>query len=80
VSRFARRRFPFAAPATFWRLAVGLLFGDGHVVTFVTSVFVLVMAASSGAALAKTRRRPASARDRGEDGAARTARRHRAWA
>ena len=43
---FARRRFPFAAPAAFWLLAVGLSFVDGHLVTFVTSVFVIGMAAS----------------------------------
>ena len=43
---FARRRFPFAAPAAFWLLAVGLSFVDGRLVTFVTSVFVIGMAAS----------------------------------
>ena len=43
---FARRRFPFAAPAAFWLLAVGLSFVDGQLVTFVTSVFVIGMAAS----------------------------------
>ena len=43
---FARRRFPFAAPAVFWLLAVGLSIVDGHLVTFVTSVFVIGMAAS----------------------------------
>ena len=43
---FARRRFPFAASAAFWLLAVGLSFVDGHLVTFVTSIFVIGMAAS----------------------------------
>lgn len=43
---FARRRFPFAAPAAFWLLAVGLSFVDGQLVTFVISVFVIGMAAS----------------------------------
>ena len=43
---FARRRFPFAVPAAFWLLAVGLSFVDGHLVTFVTSIFVIGMAAS----------------------------------
>jgi signal transduction histidine kinase len=43
---FARRRFPFAAPAAFWLLAVGLSIVDGQLVTFETSVFVLGMAAS----------------------------------
>jgi len=43
---FARRRFPFAAPAAYWLLGVGLSFVDGRLVTFMTSVFVLGMAAS----------------------------------
>jgi signal transduction histidine kinase len=43
---FARRRFPFAAPAAFWLLGVGISFVDGQLVTFTTSVFVLGMAAS----------------------------------
>ena len=43
---FARRRFPFAAPATFWLLAVGLSFADGRLVTFTSSVFVIGMAAT----------------------------------
>jgi signal transduction histidine kinase len=43
---FARRRFPFAAPAVFWLLAVGISFVDGRLVTFMTSVYVLGMAAS----------------------------------
>jgi signal transduction histidine kinase len=43
---FARRRFPFAAPATYWLLGAGLSFADGRLVSFMTSVFVLGMAAS----------------------------------
>jgi signal transduction histidine kinase len=43
---FARRRFPFAGPAAFWLLAVGLSFVDGRLVTYMTSVFALGMAAS----------------------------------
>jgi signal transduction histidine kinase len=43
---FARRRFPFAAPAAYWLLAVGLSFVDGRLVSFMTSVFVLGMASS----------------------------------
>ena len=43
---FARRRFPFAAPAAYWLLAVGLSFVDGRMVTFPTGVFVLGMTAS----------------------------------
>ena len=43
---FARRRFPFVAPAAYWLLAVGLSFVDGQLVSSPTSVFVLGMAAS----------------------------------
>jgi signal transduction histidine kinase len=43
---FARRRYPFAAPAAYWLLAVGLSFVDGRLVAFMTSVFVIGMAAS----------------------------------
>ena len=43
---FARRRFPFAAPVAFWLLAVGISFVDGELVTFVTSLFAIGMAAS----------------------------------
>jgi signal transduction histidine kinase len=43
---FARRRFPFAAPAAYWLLATGLSFVDGRLVTFMTSVFVIGMATS----------------------------------
>jgi signal transduction histidine kinase len=43
---FARRRFPFAAPVVFWLLGVGLSLVDGQLVTFMTSIFVIGMAAS----------------------------------
>ncbi len=43
---FARRRHPFAAPAAYWGLAVALSFVDERLVPFMTSVFVLGMAAS----------------------------------
>jgi signal transduction histidine kinase len=43
---FVRRRFPFAAPVAFWLLAVGISFVDGELVTFVTSLFAIGMAAS----------------------------------
>jgi signal transduction histidine kinase len=41
-----RRRFPFAAPAAYWLIAVALSFVDGELVSFATSIFVLGMAAS----------------------------------
>jgi signal transduction histidine kinase len=43
---FARRRFPFAAAAAYWLLAVALSFVDGRLVTFMPSVFVIGMAAA----------------------------------
>jgi signal transduction histidine kinase len=43
---FARRRHPFAAASAYWLLAVALSFVDGRLVPFMTSVFVLGMAAS----------------------------------
>jgi signal transduction histidine kinase len=43
---FARRRFPFAAPAACWLLAVALSFVDGRLVTFMTSVIVIGMVAA----------------------------------
>lgn len=43
---FARRRLPFAAPAAFWLLAVGLSFADGRLVPFLIGILVLGMAAS----------------------------------
>ena len=41
---FARRRFPFGAPSTYWLLAVAVSFVDGRLVVFMTSVFVIGMA------------------------------------
>jgi len=43
---FARRKYPFAAPAVFWLLAAALSFADGRLVPFLTGIFVLGMAAS----------------------------------
>jgi signal transduction histidine kinase len=43
---FARRRFPFAAPAAFWLLAVAVSLVDWGVTTFPISLFVVGMAAS----------------------------------
>jgi signal transduction histidine kinase len=43
---FARRRFPLAAPAAYWLIALVLSFVDGRIVTFMTSVFLLGMIAS----------------------------------
>src|SRR5215510_8388696 len=43
---FARRRFPFAAPAAYWLLAAALSFADGRLVSYMTSIFVIGMAAA----------------------------------
>jgi signal transduction histidine kinase len=43
---FARRRFPFAAPAVYWLIAVGLSFVDGRFIPFMTTIMVLGVAAS----------------------------------
>ena len=43
---FVRRRFPFAAPATYWLLALGLSFVDGRLIPYLTTVMVLGIAAS----------------------------------
>ena len=43
---FVRRRFPFAAPTSYWLLAVGLSFVDGRLIPYLTTVMVLGMAAS----------------------------------
>jgi signal transduction histidine kinase len=43
---FARRHHPFAAAAAYWLIAVALSFVDGRLVTSMTSIFVLGMAAS----------------------------------
>ena len=42
----ARRRFPFAAPATYWLLAVALSFVDWQLTTFPISLFLAGMSAS----------------------------------
>ena len=41
---FARRRFPFAAAATYWLLAAALSFIDGRLIPYLESIFVLGMA------------------------------------
>jgi signal transduction histidine kinase len=42
----ARRRYPFAAPATVWLLAAGLSFVDGQLIGFATGVFLAGMASA----------------------------------
>jgi signal transduction histidine kinase len=42
----ARRRFPFAAAAAFWLIAVGVSFVDGRLVPFLFTIFVVGMTAS----------------------------------
>ncbi len=42
----ARRRFPFAAPATVWLLAAAVSFADGRLIPFSASVFLAGMLAS----------------------------------
>lgn len=42
----ARRRFPFAAPATVWLLAAAVSFADGRLIPFSASVFLAGMVAS----------------------------------
>jgi signal transduction histidine kinase len=43
---FARRRFPFGAPATYWLLAAGISFVNWWVLPFAHSLFVVGMAVS----------------------------------
>src|ERR687892_1662656 len=43
---FARRRFPFAAPAAYWLMATGLTFVDGLLIPFVGSLGVVGLAAA----------------------------------
>jgi signal transduction histidine kinase len=43
---FARRRFPFAAPAAYWLLAVGISLVDWRLIPFMASLFVVGMAAA----------------------------------
>ena len=42
----ARRRFPFAAPATVWIVAAAISFVDGRLIVFPTAVFVAGLAAA----------------------------------
>src|SRR5438105_1543373 len=41
---FARRRFPFGAPAAYWFLAVGVAFIDWRLIPFAVSLFVVGLA------------------------------------
>ena len=41
---FARRRFPFAAPAAYWLLAAALTFVDGLLIAFIGSLGVVGLA------------------------------------
>src|SRR5215218_1758305 len=43
---FARRRFPFAAPASYWLMATALTFVDGLLIPFVGSLGVVGLAAA----------------------------------
>jgi signal transduction histidine kinase len=43
---FARRRFPFGGPATFWLAAAGASFVDGRLITFPEGLYILGMAAA----------------------------------
>jgi signal transduction histidine kinase len=43
---FARRRFPFGGPATFWLAAAGSSFVDGRLITFPEGLYILGMAAA----------------------------------
>jgi signal transduction histidine kinase len=43
---FARRRFPFAAPAAYWILATALTFVDGLLIPFMVSLFPVGMASA----------------------------------
>jgi signal transduction histidine kinase len=43
---FARRRFPFAAPAAYWILAAAISFGDGLLLAFIGSLGVVGLASA----------------------------------
>jgi signal transduction histidine kinase len=43
---FARRRFPFTAPAAYWLLAAALTFADGLLIPFMISLFPVGMASA----------------------------------
>ena len=40
---FARRRFPFGAPITYWLLGVAVSFIDGRLIPLTTGIFILTM-------------------------------------
>ena len=40
---FARRRYPFAAPAAYWLIATGISFLDGELIPFMVSLFPVGM-------------------------------------
>jgi signal transduction histidine kinase len=46
LTLLARRRFPFAAPASFWLLCAALSFVDGRLVTFPVTVYLFGLAAA----------------------------------
>ena len=43
---FARRRFPFAAPAAYWILAAAISFGDGLLLAFISSLGLVGLASA----------------------------------
>ena len=43
---FARRRFPFAAPAVYWILAAAISFGDGLLLAFIGSLGLVGLASA----------------------------------
>jgi signal transduction histidine kinase len=43
---FARRRFPFAAPAAYWLLALVISFGDGLLLAFIGSLSIVGLASA----------------------------------
>jgi signal transduction histidine kinase len=43
---FARRRFPFAAPAAYWLTAMALTFADGELIPFMVSLFPVGLASA----------------------------------
>jgi signal transduction histidine kinase len=46
LALLARRRFPFAAPTAYWLLAAAISFVDWQLIPFITSLFVVGMAAA----------------------------------
>ena len=63
---FARRRFPFAAPASYWLIATAISFVDGALIPFMVSLFPVGLVAAfllgnqrdSQAGLGRARDRP----------------------